>query len=79
MAENFRTQILNNKGESSSIQSPVRTLGSCTFMYLKHNDLYILMVTKNNANAMLAFKFMTSVSCSCYKLDKGNMHFSEGS
>jgi len=61
MAENFRTQILNNKGESSSIQSPVRTLGSCTFMYLKHNDLYILMVTKNNANAMLAFKFMTSL------------------
>jgi hypothetical protein len=61
MAENFRTQILNSK-ETSSIQTPVRTLGSCTFMYLRHSDLYILMVTKNNANVMMALKFMTSVS-----------------
>lgn len=60
MAENFRTQILNNK-EAASIQTPVRTLGSCTFMYLRHNDVYLLMVTRNNANVMLAFKFMTSV------------------
>ena len=60
MADNFRTQILNNK-EAASIQTPVRTLGSCTFMYLRHNDLYVLMVTRNNANVMLAFKFMTSV------------------
>ncbi len=61
MAENFRTQILNNK-EASSMQAPVRTLGSCTFMYLRHNDVYILALTRNNANVMLAFKFMTSVS-----------------
>ncbi|WIA30739.1 hypothetical protein OEZ86_000806 [Tetradesmus obliquus] len=61
MAENFRTQILNSKGESASLQTPVRTLGSCTFMYLCHADLYILMVTRNNANVMMAFKFMTSL------------------
>jgi hypothetical protein len=61
MADNFRTQILNSKGESASMQTPVRTLGSCTFMYLRHADLYILMVTRNNANVMMAFKFMTSV------------------
>lgn len=60
MADNFRTQILNNK-EAAAIQTPVRTLGSVTFMYLRHNDLYVLMVTRNNANVMLAFKFMTSV------------------
>lgn len=60
MAENFRTQILNNK-EAASIQTPVRTLGSCTFMYLRHNDVYLLMVTRNNANVMMAFKFMTSL------------------
>jgi AP-2 complex subunit mu-1 len=61
MADNFRTQILNNK-EASSVQSPIRTLGSVTFMYLKHSDVYMLMCTRNNANAMLAFKFMSSVS-----------------
>eukprot|EP00879_Flechtneria_rotunda_P003291 GHRR01003516.1.p1 GENE.GHRR01003516.1~~GHRR01003516.1.p1 ORF type:complete len:424 (+),score=105.05 GHRR01003516.1:317-1588(+) len=61
MAENFRTQILNSKGETSSLQTPVRTLGSCTFVYLRHSDLYVLMVTKNNANVMMAFKFMTSL------------------
>lgn len=66
MAENFRTQILNSRGESSSLQTPVRTLGSCTFMYLRHSDLYMLMVTKNNANVMMAFKFMTSVSMLSY-------------
>ena len=62
MAENFRTQILNSKDGSVSTHAPVRTLGSCTFMYLRHSDLYILMVTKNNANTMMAFKYMTSVS-----------------
>lgn len=62
MAENFRTQILNSKDSSVSTHAPVRTLGSCTFMYLRHSDLYILMVTKNNANTMMAFKYMTSVS-----------------
>ncbi|KAI8472032.1 MAG: Mu homology domain-containing protein [Monoraphidium minutum] len=60
MAENFRAQILNNK-EAAAVQTPVRTLGSVTFMYLRHNDLYILMVTRNNANVMLAFKFMTAL------------------
>ncbi len=61
MAENFRTQILNSK-ETTVINTPVRTLGGCTYLYLRHNDIYILGVTKNNVNVMLAFKFMTSVS-----------------
>lgn len=37
-------------------------IGSVTFMYLRHNDLYLLALTRNNANAMMAFKFVTSVS-----------------
>lgn len=60
VAETFRTHILNNK-EASAIQAPVRTFGSVTFMYLRHNDIYILCLTRNNANAMLAFKFMSSL------------------
>ena len=62
MAENFRTQILNGR-DASSIQTPVRTLGPCTFMYLRHSDIYIVSITMCNPNAMLTFKFMSSVSC----------------
>lgn len=62
MAEIFRTQILNDK--DNSLQSPVRTLGSVSFLHLRHNDVYVVCVTRTNANAMMAFKFMTSVSLS---------------
>ena len=61
VADNFRTQILNAEGDAASLQTPVRTIGSVTFMYLRHSDIYILGITKSNANAMLAFRFMTSV------------------
>eukprot|EP00884_Botryococcus_braunii_P011632 jgi/Botrbrau1/2046/Bobra.0047s0023.1 len=58
----FRTHILGAKdGESVAALSPVRLLGSCSFLYLQHKDVYILGVTKSNANAMLAFQFMTNV------------------
>ena len=30
-------------------------------MYMRHNDVYILAVTKSNANVMLSFQFMTQV------------------
>uniref|UniRef100_A0A7S0S210 MHD domain-containing protein n=1 Tax=Chlamydomonas leiostraca TaxID=1034604 RepID=A0A7S0S210_9CHLO len=56
IAENFRAQILNNKGEALS---PVKSLGSMTFMFLRHADMYILSITRSNSNVMLAFKFMT--------------------
>ena len=31
-------------------------------MYMRHGDVYILGVTKTNANVMMAFQFMTNVS-----------------
>jgi hypothetical protein len=61
MADNFRSQILNAKTESAALQSPIRKMGSCTFIYLRHNDVYVVGITRNNANVMLALKFMTSV------------------
>ena len=39
----------------------MRLLGSVSFLYLKHNDVYILFVTRQNANAMLAMAFMKQV------------------
>eukprot|EP00803_Ostreobium_quekettii_P001696 evm.model.scf_3664.1 EVM.evm.TU.scf_3664.1 scf_3664:1961-7119(+) len=59
LADTFRSQILQAKDNVNP--SPVRTLGSVTFLYMRQNDVYIVMVTRTNANAMLAFKFMTSL------------------
>ena len=39
-------------------------LGSCSFMYMRHGDVYILGVTKSNANVMMGFQFMTNVRTS---------------
>lgn len=66
IAENFRTKILNDHDkDSGAIETPVRTLGSVSFLYLRHSDLYILSLVKSNVNVMLSFKFMTSVSALC--------------
>lgn len=66
IAENFRTKILNEHDkDSGAIETPVRTLGSVSFLYLRHSDLYILCLVKSNVNVMLSFKFMTSVSALC--------------
>lgn len=64
LATAFRTHIINSPKETEhvSTSSPVRVLGSCSFMYMRHNDVYILAVTKSNANVMLSFQFMTQVS-----------------
>lgn len=58
----FRTHVLNTRSkDQASALTPVRVLGSVSFMYLRHNDVYILFITKRNANAMLAFSFMSQV------------------
>lgn len=54
--------MLNARGtESTAALTPVRLLGSVSFLYFKHNDVYILSVTRQNANAMLAMTFMKQV------------------
>lgn len=59
LAEHFRTLILNSKDQV--IQTPVRSFGSSNYIYLRHNDIYILSLTRNNSNVMMALKFMTSL------------------
>lgn len=36
-------------------------------MYMRHGDVYILGVTKSNANAMMAFQFMSNVRASRFQ------------
>lgn len=69
LAATFRTHIINSR-EANNITNlkPVRVLGSCSFMYMRHGDVYILGVTKSNANVMMAFQFMSNVKaffCVC--------------
>mmetsp|Transcript_22706 Transcript_22706/g.27437 ORF Transcript_22706/g.27437 Transcript_22706/m.27437 type:complete len:450 (-) Transcript_22706:453-1802(-) len=58
MADAFRTEILQSR---ELVGNPVRHLGACSFMYTRCNDIYILAVTKSNANCTMALKFINSV------------------
>ncbi|KAK9834776.1 hypothetical protein WJX74_010210 [Apatococcus lobatus] len=59
LAPAFRSHILHTKGNDSVANlTPVRVLGSCSFLYMRQSDVYILAVVKSNSNAMLAFQFM---------------------
>ena len=57
MADIFRIQVISN----TDVRSPIVTLGSTSFFYVRHENLYIVAVTKCNANAALIFEF-------CYRL-----------
>lgn len=57
MADIFRIQVISN----TDVRSPIITLGSTSFFHVRHDNLYIVAVTKCNANAALVFEF-------CYRL-----------
>ncbi len=52
MATAFKTEIINGKDRGGS---PVVNLGMCSFMYTREENVYVVAVTRANANAMLAF------------------------
>lgn len=62
MAEIFRQQILLAKDTNWQRETPVRTLGAVTYLYMRKNNVIILAVTKANVDAMLSFRFMSAVS-----------------
>lgn len=39
------------------VRSPIITLGSTSFFHVRVNNLYVVAVTKTNANAALVFEF----------------------
>ncbi|CAI2170850.1 5046_t:CDS:2 [Funneliformis geosporum] len=57
VADIFRIQVISN----TDVRSPIITLGSTSFFHVHHENLYIVAVTKCNANAALVFEF-------CYRL-----------
>lgn len=50
----FRIQVISNP----DIRSPIITLGSTSFFHVRINNVYVLAVTKCNANAALVFEFI---------------------
>ncbi|KAE9397285.1 clathrin adaptor, mu subunit [Gymnopus androsaceus JB14] len=53
IADVFRIQVVSN----SDVRSPIITLGSTSFFHVRVNNLYVVAVTKTNANAALVFEF----------------------
>ncbi|KZZ96348.1 AP-2 complex subunit mu-1 [Ascosphaera apis ARSEF 7405] len=54
LADVFRIQVISNP----QVRSPILTLGSTTFSHVKHENLFIVAVTKSNVNAALVFEFL---------------------
>lgn len=54
LADVFRIQVISNP----LVRSPILTLGSTTFSHVKHENIFIVAVTKGNANAALTFEFL---------------------
>ncbi|KAI5480315.1 AP-2 complex subunit mu-1 [Pseudohyphozyma bogoriensis] len=50
----FRIHVI---ASSTPPTSPLITLGSTTFFHVRHGPLWLVAVTKNNANAALVFEF----------------------
>ncbi|EIW84724.1 clathrin adaptor mu subunit [Coniophora puteana RWD-64-598 SS2] len=53
IADVFRIQVVSN----SDVRSPIITLGSTSFFHVRVNNLYVVCVTKTNANAALVFEY----------------------
>jgi AP-2 complex subunit mu-1 len=54
LADIFRIQVISNP----QVRSPILTLGSTTFSHMRHENIYLVAVTKSNANAALVFEFL---------------------
>lgn len=54
IADAFRIQVISN----ADVRSPVLTIGSTTFLHVRHENLYVVAVTRINANAAMVFEFL---------------------
>jgi AP-2 complex subunit mu-1 len=67
MATAFKTEIINGRehhsrnSTSTGLQTPVVNLGACTFMYKRVQNVYIVAVTRANANVVMAFSFIDAL------------------
>ncbi|CAH7681778.1 AP-2 complex subunit MU-1 [Phakopsora pachyrhizi] len=54
IADIFRIHVISNP----DLRSPIITLGSTSFFYLRHQNLYLTAVSKTNPNAAMVFELL---------------------
>ncbi|KAJ3332539.1 hypothetical protein HDU76_013915 [Blyttiomyces sp. JEL0837] len=54
VADLFRIQVIS----STDVRAPITTIGSTAFFHHKHENIYLVAVSKTNANASLVFEFL---------------------
>ena len=52
----FRVHVL-----AQNIKTPVLTLGSTSFYYIKHENLFLVAVSKTNPNVALIFEYLYKI------------------
>ncbi|KAG4302718.1 hypothetical protein PCANB_001069 [Pneumocystis canis] len=57
VADIFRVYVLFN----TKVDSPINTIDTETFFHIKHENIYIVAITKNNANTALVFEFLYQI------------------
>lgn len=55
MVDAFRLHIMQTKDLGTC---PIRHMGSCSFLYMRISNVYIVIVVSSNSNAALGFKFI---------------------
>lgn len=55
----FKTHIIKSKEKG---EAPVIHVAGISFLFLRHSNVYLVMVTNKNANVMLAMNFLSQVT-----------------
>lgn len=57
----FRVQVISNPEN----KSPLLTLGSTSFLHIRHGDLFLVAVTRHDVDAMLIYEFLYKIRDLC--------------
>lgn len=57
--DKFMTLLMER--EEEGYENPIIQHGYNTYVYIKHNNLYLVSLTKKNANVALVFSFLHKV------------------
>ena len=58
--EVFKTTVINNVNDNNNIlsNSPIRFINGDSYLYIRHQDMYVVAVTKKNANSVMIFQYL---------------------
>lgn len=60
-AEVFKTAVINNTDMTSNQAAPVRYINEDSYCYIRHQDIFLVAITRKNANAALVFQYLFSL------------------